>query len=223
VLAALLSAGYAALGRDAARALLGLSPRPQSAPAPAAQAPRVAGPRVGELRVDSTPEPAQVLMFVGRGPASVSKLPVGVAQEFVALAPGFAPSRAVVPEDAQWQQEGGELRYELALQLAEARARHAEQDLGATRLGSDVGSAKGPLGTVRIITSPPGAKVYQLIGFTPDVRVQNMPIATPIELLVYWPGTAPVELSAAEADFKPGEGGLVAQLHATQPSAHRAR
>ena len=41
---------------------------------------------------------------------------------------------------------------------------------------------------LRIITTPKAAKVYQLIGFTPDVRVENLPLDTGYELLVYLQG-----------------------------------
>jgi hypothetical protein len=41
---------------------------------------------------------------------------------------------------------------------------------------------------VRVLTTPPGAKVYQLIGFTPDVRVENLALDRGYDLLVYAPG-----------------------------------
>jgi hypothetical protein len=220
LLAAALVVGYAVLGRTGARAVLGLGARTQpeqTAPQAAASAPLPAPhrPTVGELRVQSSPERAQVLMLVGKGPALVRKLPVGMAYEFVAVAPGLAPSRAVVPAGAQWQQEGGEPRYELALQLGDASARHANDELGPTRLTQEMGSPQAALGSVRIVTSPPGAKVYQLIGFTPDVRVENLPTSEAVELLVYLGGYAPAALSITEADWKPKDGGLVAEVNAT--------
>jgi hypothetical protein len=221
LLGAALGGGYLALGRDRVRQLLGLSPQVAAPAVVEAPKPAKVRPKVGELRVSSTPDRAQVLMLVGTAPAIVTKLPLGVAYEFVALAPGYAPSRAVVPAAAEWQTEGGEPRYELALQLGDATAHHGQDNLGPTRLSGDMGSPKGQLGTVRVITSPPGAKVYQLIGFTPDVRVENLELSAPIDLLVYLEGAAPVALHATEADFKPEGTGLVASLSASLPDAKR--
>jgi hypothetical protein len=221
VLAAAFGGGYLALGREGTRHLLGL---PAKTPAAELEAPKPATPprpQVGELRVTSTPERAQVLMLVGTAPAVVSKLPVGIAYEFVALAPGYAPSRAVVPAASQWSVEGGEPRYELALQLGEVAPHHGEDNLGATRLSGDMGSPKGALGSVRVITSPPGAKVYQLIGFTPDARVENIATAAPIDLLVYLEGGAPVSLRVTEADFKPEGERLVASVNAALAEGKR--
>ncbi len=215
LLAGVLIAAYVMLGRDGARSLLGLrGPAPTSSAA-APKPEHKPMPRVGELRVQSTPERAQVLMLIGAGPAVAPKLPLGVAYEFVAVAPGHAPSRAVVPADAQWQHEGGEPRYELALQLGDASPHHGEWELGPTRLPQEMGSPEAQLGSVRVITSPPGAKVYQLIGFTPDVRVENQPIDAPVELLVYLDGYGVAKLSASAADYKPEGDHLVASLSAT--------
>jgi hypothetical protein len=216
LLASVLIAGYVLLGRERSRDALGLGTRPESAssrPAAPPQPKVPARPRVGELRVTSTPERAQVLMLVGSGPVVVPKLPVGVAHEFLALAEGLSPSRAVVPADAPWQQEGGKQRYELALQLSDASAHGAKDDLGPTRLPQQPGAPKGPLGDVRVITSPPGAKVYQLIGFTPDVRVENLPVGQPVELLVYLGGYGLQRVVVGDADWKPQAGGaLLAEL-----------
>lgn len=215
LLAGTLGAAYVMLGQQGSRSALGLTPRPEPAASeqPAApQAPRKPRPRVGELRVSSTPARAQVLLLIGTAPVVVPKLPLGVAHEFVAVAQGATPSRAIVPPDAHWQQEGGEQRYELALQLGDATARHGQDELGATRMPQDVGRPQGALGNVRIITSPPGAKVYQLIGFTPDVRVENLEITPQVELLVYLAGHGLQRVIVGEADWKQQPSGLVAEL-----------
>ncbi|HBQ16736.1 MAG TPA: hypothetical protein DEF51_38255 [Myxococcales bacterium] len=39
-----------------------------------------------------------------------------------------------------------------------------------------------------MITNPPGAKVYVLVGFAPSVVVENVRTDAPIELLVYHEG-----------------------------------
>jgi hypothetical protein len=215
VLAAVLAGGYLLLGRERARSALGLEPpasREPTAPRLDARTAQPPPPKHGELRVTSSPARAQVLMFVGTGPVVVPDLPAGVAHEFVAIADGKAPSRVVVPADAAWQQDGARRRYEVALQLDDADARRAADDLGATRLPQQVGAPSGSLGEVRVVTSPPGARVYQLVGFTPDVSVQNLPVRQPLELLVYLSGHDLTRVAIAASDWKPVDGRLIAAL-----------
>jgi hypothetical protein len=215
MLALLLGVGYAVLGRDGSRRVLGLDAAPSATPAvapPAAAAPEA--PRYGELRVSSAPARAQVLLLVGKGPALVRGLPIGVAHELVAVSDGRAVARGVVPADAQWTQVDGTAQYELALQLDEGKA-GPPKELGATRLPQALGTPTGAVGNVRVVTAPPGASVYQLIGFTPDVRVENMALSEPAELLVYLSGYEPARVAVAQADYKPLEGKLVADLDVT--------
>jgi hypothetical protein len=211
VAALLLVAAYLWLGRDAARQALGL--QEAEPPAAALQPPPAAPkPEYGELTVTSTPARAQVLLYVGAGPATADDLPVGIAHEFVALAEGAAPARAVVPPDASWQDEGGQLRYELALQTSPATKQKPADDLGATMLPQQVGAPKGALGKVRVITSPPGAKVYLLIGFTPDVRVDTLKPDEEIELLLYQGGYALERVTVGKDAYSEEEGELIARV-----------
>jgi len=215
LLAAGLAGGYLLLGRERARSALGLEQPKANSPAtarPDAEQRKAATPRHGELRVTSSPERAQVLLFVGTGPVVVPDLPAGIAHEFVALADGRAPSRVVVPADAEWQQDGARRRYELALQLDESDARRPVDELGATRLPQQPGRPNASLGDVRVVTSPPGARVYQLVGFTPDVRVENLPVSQPLELLVYLAGHELARIAIAASDWKEVGGRMVAAL-----------
>jgi len=211
------------LGREGAREALGM--KAESRPAPAVES--AAQPHTseamahGQLKVSSSPERAQVLMYVGQGPVVVEDLPIGVAHEFVALAEGAAPARAVVPPDAQWQQQGTTRRYELALQTAPAGKRRGQDDLGATTLPQEVGTPSGELGSVRVITSPPGARVYLLIGFTPDVQVDNLAVDEEVELLLYLKGHELVRQTVAKSAFSDQGGKLVAELDIELPSSGR--
>lgn len=146
--------------------------------------------RFGTLVVSGAPSRAQVLMYVGRGPALATDLPLGVALEFVAVADGRTPTRALVPPDASWEEVEGRPRYELAMQAGSAPME--ELALGPTTLPQDVGAPTGSLGDVRVITNPPGAKVYVVVGFAPNVSVENVRTDEAVELLVYSEG-APVQ------------------------------
>jgi hypothetical protein len=203
---------YFALGRDHARSALGLLPRSESQPS-AAKAPAKEKRLYGDLRVSSDPPQAQVLLLIGKGPALATDIPLGVAQEFVALSPGFAPARALLPADAQWDELDGQPRYELAMQAKSlAEAKRSETALGATMLPHSVGTPQGRLGSVRVVTTPRGAKVYQLIGFTPDVRVENLPLDRGYEVLVYLEGRTLMTLPLEPADFHEQAGKRVADL-----------
>jgi hypothetical protein len=207
-----LAGAYFVLGRDGSRKLLGLAPEAPAANAePAAPAVQPEKPRYGELRVSSSPARAQVLMLIGKAPAVVRGLPVGVAHELIAVAEGRMPARGVVPADAAWTDEGGTLQYELALQLAESKKNNF-QELGPTRLPQTAGTPTGAAGNVRVVTAPPGAGVYQLIGFTPDVRVENLDVREPAELLVFLAGYEPQRVTLTEGAYKLEEGRLVADL-----------
>jgi hypothetical protein len=224
LVALVLVTAYLLLGQQGARQLLGLPPSgtAQSTAATAGPTPTKVDRRVGELRVSSEPARAQVFLLIGNGPALATDLPVGVAHEFVALAEGHAPARAVVPSDAIWEPYSGQPRYELAMQTGKEATKVEELELGATLLPQDVGTPTGALGSVRVITTPPGSKVYQLIGFTPDVRVENLPLDRDYDVLLYLRGREVVERHLAAADFRETEGKLVADVELRLParSAH---
>ena len=208
---------YFALGRDHARGALGLLPQKGTQPAaakPAAKERRA----YGDLRVSSQPAQAQVLLLIGKGPALATDIPLGVAQEFVALSPGYAPARALLPSDAQWDELDGQPRYELAMQAKPvSETRRSETALGATMLPHSVGTPQGRLGSVRVVTTPRGAKVYQLIGFTPDVRVENLPLDRSYEVLIYFEGRPLVTRQIEPADFRDQAGKRVAALELELP------
>lgn len=158
----------------------------------------------GDLIVHVPDRDAQVLRFVGRAPITVSNLPVGAAHEFVATAEGHRPARALVAADAEWEATPEGARYEVALQLPDAAgaAADAALELGPSRLKQQVGTLGGRLGSVRVVATPRGARVYQLLGFAPTVEVRDVPLGEPEELLVYREGSPPVVRVVAPSDFK---------------------
>jgi hypothetical protein len=133
----------------------------------------------------------------------------------VALADGYAPARAIVPADAAWEEVDGKPRYELAIQASRSNNTAFKVGLGPTLLPRDVGTPQAKLGTVRVVTTPKGAKVYQLIGFTPDVRVENLPLDQDYDVLVYLEGRAPVSRHVEAADFEGSDGNRVCELDVT--------
>ena len=169
----------------------------------------------------STPDRAQVLLFVGRGPAIARQLPTGMAYELVAIADGRTPTRAIVPADAQWEATPEGPRYELAMQTGDEPMPPERLVLGDTRLPRDALGAPGAeLGSIRVVTNPPGAKVYLLVGFTPQVTVANVRTDEVVELLVYREGHALERVAVMPSDWRDGEDGKVAEIDVTlRPTA----
>ncbi len=171
-------------------------------------------PAAGDLVVRVATERAQVLRFVGRGPVSVAHLPLGVAHEFVAVSDTASPARLLVPKDAEWEGTPDGPRYEAAMQLGTAGL-PGSSELGETLLPQDVGTPSEKLGTVRIVTTPRGAKVYQLIGFAPEAHVQALPLESTQELLIYRKGYAPELRVVAPSDYLERGDKKVAELEVT--------
>lgn len=212
---------YFALGRDRSRDALGFL-RPTAPTHAVGPEPQTPTPRAyGDLRVNSQPDRAQVLLLIGPGPALATDIPLGVAQEFVALAEQHRAARALLPSDAVWDEVDGQPRYELAIQArplsSKRRRRHHADALGPTLLPQAVGAPTGRLGSVRVVTTPRAAQVYQLIGFTPDVHVDNLPLDHAYELLVYVEGRAPVRHHVQPSDFQLQDGKRIAVVDVNLP------
>ncbi len=157
--------------------------------------------RYGDLVVHVPHDRAQILLRVGRGPAVATNLPVGIAHEFVAIADGRVPTRAVVPPDAAWEPTNEGPRYELAMQAGEAEMPFESLELGDTRLPRDVGANRNQLGSVRVLTNPPGAEVFLLIGFAPNAQVRDLRADQTYELVVWAEGFAPKRVLVRPEDF----------------------
>jgi hypothetical protein len=166
----------------------------------------------GELRVTSAPEGAQVLLALGRAPVVARDLPIGVAHELVALAEGRAPTRTVVPADAAWQKQAVSASLELQIELPELAA-GAAVDLGPTHLPKAIGAPTGPVGALHVTTVPTGAQVYQLVGFTPSARIENLKTSELAELLLYASGHELARVQVSEQSFIEEDGKRVANLH----------
>ena len=164
-------------------------------------------PQGGDLKVTG-PEGSQILLFVGRGPTEAEYLPVGVAHELVAIGDGDV-SRSVIPASAEWDSSGAVPRYELAMQVDEGEGPIA---FGESRLDANaMGTPTGSLGTVRVVTNPPGAKVYLVIGFG-EALVEDLPVGEAHELLVVAPGGEPRRVVVGPSDWVEGPDGKVAEI-----------
>jgi len=177
---------------------------------PAAPAPTEAAPGIVDVAV--TPDDAQIFVFVGRGPAMAAGLREGGAHEFVVFDRGLAPARASVPEGAAWSSGEGGALYELAVQAQPDASAQGLGDLGQPSSTPQAGGTTDQ-GTVRIVTNPPGAKVYRFVSTGPTAQLRVSSIHEGQELLIYRSGFESRREVIGPSDWKaPAEEG----------SAHRA-
>ncbi|MDH3201795.1 MAG: hypothetical protein OEM15_12950 [Myxococcales bacterium] len=155
-------------------------------------------PQTGTIEVTVDPADSQIFIFVGRGPTVAEGLPLAGPHEFVVFDHGLEPSRAVVPTDATWATTDDGASYELAVQAQPLDSVSDPRGLGAPLTTSSPSGEQR--GSVRVITNPPGAKVYRFVGMGPTVEIPTASIHEGQEILVYHP-----EHSARRAVIGPSD------------------
>jgi hypothetical protein len=175
-------------------------------------------PPSGVIDVTVSPPDAQIFAFVGRGPVVVQDMPVGSAHEFIVFDRGLRPSRAVVPEGASWTTIDGGPIYELAVQAQPATVPADALDLGRPQTQSG-GLGAGQVGTIRVITNPPGAKVFRFVGLGPTARIEAASIHEGQEILVYHPDreTRRAVIGPSDWQASQGQSGHAARLEVDLP------
>lgn len=184
----------------------------QSIVSPAAPAPAPSG----VVTLEVAPEGAQVFLYVGRGPSVASGLEVGQAHEFVVFQEGLHPTRVSVPEGAEWFAGEGRPLYELAVQPQPAGSIADAADFG-TPLTESRSGGDGPKGAVRIVTNPPGAKVYRYLGLGPNVQLSVDSIHEGQEVLVVHPGHETRRAVIGPSDWVIADDGPQASLRVELP------
>ncbi|MGB3050881.1 MAG: hypothetical protein WBB42_07770 [Polyangiales bacterium] len=174
--------------------------RPAAAPA--------ASVTPGIIDVTVTPSDAQVFVFVGRGPAIADGLAVDGDHEFIIFDRGLRPSRAIVPHGARWTTTEDGLIYELAIQSDAAVDPSDELNFGDAKTEQASVDA-GERGRVRVITNPPGAKVYRYLGVGPSVRIPATSIHEGQEVLVFRPEHETRRAVIGPSDWQVAEGQTV--------------
>jgi hypothetical protein len=175
-------------------------------------------PPRGVIDVTVGPPDAQIFAFVGRGPVVVQDMPVGSAHEFLVFDRGLRPSRAVVPEGASWATADGGPIYELAVQAQAAAVPADALDMGRPQTQPGA-SGDGRVGTIRVITNPPGAKVFRFVGLGPTARIEAPSIHEGQEILVYHPDreTRRAVIGPSDWQASQGQSGYVARLEVDLP------
>jgi hypothetical protein len=136
------------------------------------------------LVVTDVPQGAEVLVRSGAAPVDIERVPTGARLEFVAMADGYAPRRAVVPQGAPWDAANGKPRFELPIQLEKSRARGGALDPWPPSEPGTVVGGQGAPGTVHVVTSPRGAEVWMVAGGSPEAKLESLPCSTGLEIMV---------------------------------------
>jgi hypothetical protein len=136
------------------------------------------------LIVTDVPQGAEVLVRSGAAPVDVERVPTGARLEFVAMADGYAPRRAVVPQGAPWDAANGKPRFELPIQLEKSRARSGALDPWPPSEAGTIVGGQGTPGTVHVVTSPRGAEVWMVAGGSPEAKLESLPCGTGMEIMV---------------------------------------
>ncbi len=139
--------------------------------------------------VTDAPEESEILIRGGQAPADIDKMPVGVRLEFVAMADGYVPKRAVIPLGTAWDNgPNGRPRFELAVQLDKSKQKPGQVDPwpGVEPGNNDVGGkGNGAPGVVHVISTPKGAEIWVLAGLGPNTTVEDLaPCDADVDLLV---------------------------------------
>ena len=134
--------------------------------------------------VADVPPGAEVLVRSGAAPVDVERVPSGTRLEFVALADGYAPRRAVIPQGAPWEVTNGKPRFELPIQLEKSRAKNGALDPWPPSEPGTVVGGQGATGTVHVVTSPRGAEVWMVAGGGPETKLESLPCAAGMEIMV---------------------------------------
>ncbi|MFO0678720.1 MAG: hypothetical protein U0169_19465 [Polyangiaceae bacterium] len=156
---------------------------------------------LASLTVSDVPAHAEVLLRVGQAPLDVERMPVGARLEFVALADGHVPRRAIVPANAAWESDPqNRPRFELGVQLDVAKTRAQTDAWPAFESGTEVGG-KGTPGTVHVVASPKGSEVWLLAGTGPEAHIEQLGCGSDVDVLVAGPGTFRKRIHVPASDF----------------------
>ena len=172
----------------------------------------------GTLHLEASPLDAQIFVYVGRSPIRIDGLDPKVAHEFVAFDEGTDVSRAIIASNMGWQPSTDGPLYELALptrRLGPGESQQLGEPLhSASSLASSSALAPGEnRGSVRVITTPRGAKVYRYLGRGQRLVVDGFRSDLGHELLFYHHEAGTERVVIAPSDWQAKDGKIIAARH----------
>jgi len=170
---------------------------------------RAAAPRYGTLRILGAPAGAAVYVAVGRTPLAAPHLDTGQSHRLLLERSGHVPLRLTVPPSV-WRTpftDGGVAApdTEEAESAATLRPGPAalvdDEDFAGTGVGS------GRTGTLRLRSTPTGASAWQLVGYTPVARIEDLRLDRSFDIMVHKGGYQPARATVPGDAFREGPGG----------------
>lgn len=187
-----------------------------STPPRAPAAPSQPDAERGEIDLEVEPEGAVVRLFIGRAPTLADDVPVGVAQEFIALTDDGRAARFVVPAHGAYRDVDGVPELSVIIESPEGPSAAV---LTTTDLRSEtMGVPSGRVGRVRIDARLPNAKIYRTVGFAPIARVVGWAVDRPAEFVVSAALHEPQRVVVAPSDFVTDRGERRASMRVTLAS-----
>lgn len=158
----------------------------------AAQAP------AGEIVVASATEGAAVWLRLGATPVESFAVPMAMVHELRVEHDGYLPADLRVSAQ-NWSGEPGQRRALMSVSLVPGEA---GQVAPAAPPPPQPLAPGGPgTGVIRVESEPPGAEVWLLVGFTPEVRIGGLPTDRGYELRALAEGHRPAAASVAPGDW----------------------
>ncbi len=164
---------------------------------------RDAKAKPGTMRIASSPDLAAVWLLLGRGPFESIALRTNNVWEVRVELEGYQPVDVHVP-GAMWDGPDDDLRATLEVKLEPLTG--AAKPLPAMPPGPPTeapGPAKGK-GRLKVVTTPPGAAVYLLVGQTNQMELAGVEAARDYEFKLTRDGYLPGFVRIAAEDWRNG-------------------
>ncbi|MDW8246442.1 MAG: hypothetical protein RMJ84_07685 [Sandaracinaceae bacterium] len=152
-------------------------------------------PDEGRVSIDSMPPGAEVFLALGASPILVQGLSTESEEELLVWMDGFFPERVTIPKEAHQDAEVLELTVELR-PIVEGHA----FTFPSPRTDLKVNSIQLGDGKVRLLSDPPGAKVFRRLGKTP-IKVHGISPKKALAFLFVQKGYHPEERVLSPSDW----------------------
>jgi hypothetical protein len=168
-------------------------------------------PKYGNLEIRTEPDEAQVFMLAGAAPVQVPRLDIGQRNWILVEKPGYKRERVLVRPD-QWKPIFGGApdarethRAEVMVALQPERPEPPGKKPPPPAAGppdEPPAPAAGRFGQLSVTSSPPGAQVWVLTGYTPSMSLTNLRIERDYEFLVVKDHYLPETVKVRQGDWQ---------------------
>jgi len=163
-----------------------------------------AQPKSGRIAVQSEPVEAAVWMLLGRTPLQTEPFSAAMVHELRLELDGYQPQDVRVA-GAHWQGEKDDLHAEVTARLRPGTLARPLSAYPPEPSADAMEGLREGQGSIHIVSEPPGAQVWLLVGITPNVEIMATAGAE-YELEVLKDGYLPGIVVVRADDWKKGDG-----------------